>query len=59
MTQGRSTKIISMCKWIRTSGLLIKNSLSLRGEGYHDEAVEAAGARQRYQILHYIPDRNC
>ena len=26
--QGRSTKIISMIKWIRTSRLSIKNSLS-------------------------------
>ena len=29
MAQGRSTKIISMIKWIRTSRLSIKNSLSL------------------------------
>jgi len=28
MTQGRSTKIISMIKWIRTSRLSIQNSLS-------------------------------
>ena len=28
MAQGRSTKIISMIKWIRTSRLSIKNSLS-------------------------------
>ena len=27
MAQGRSTKIITMIKWIRTSGLSIKNSL--------------------------------
>jgi len=35
MAQGRSTKIISMVKWIRTSRLSIKHSLSLwwRGEG--------------------------
>jgi len=30
MAQGRSTIIISMIKWIRTSRLLIKNSLSLK-----------------------------
>jgi len=30
MAQGRSTKIISMIKWIRTSRLSIKNSLSTR-----------------------------
>ena len=29
MAQGRSTKIISTIKWIRTSRLSIKNSLSL------------------------------
>ena len=28
MAQGRSTKIISMIQWIRTSRLSIKNSLS-------------------------------
>ena len=28
MAQGRSTKTISMIKWIRTSRLFIKNSLS-------------------------------
>jgi len=32
MAQGRSTKVISMNKWIRTSGLSIKNSLILSGE---------------------------
>ena len=32
MAQGRSTKIISMIKWIRTSRLSIKNSLSEVGE---------------------------
>ena len=29
MAQGRSTKFISTSKWIRTSGLSIKNSLCL------------------------------
>jgi len=29
MAQGRSTEIISMIKWIQTSRLSIKNSLSL------------------------------
>ena len=31
MAQGRSTEIITMIKWIRTSRLSIKNSLSERG----------------------------
>ena len=29
MAQGRSTKVISMIKWVRTSRLSVKNSLSL------------------------------
>ena len=33
MAQGRSTKIISMMKWIRSSRLLIKNSLWQVSEG--------------------------
>jgi len=32
MAQGRSTKIISMIKWIQTSWLSIKNSRSLFAE---------------------------
>ena len=32
MAQGRSTKIISMIRWIRTSRLSMKNSLSPSGE---------------------------
>ena len=41
MAQGRSTKIISMIKWIRTSRLSIKNSLSLT---VADVAVAAVAA---------------
>ena len=37
MAQGRSTKIISIIKWIRTSRLSIKDSLS-----QEDAPVEAA-----------------
>ena len=33
MAQGRSTKIISTMKWIRTTMLSINNSLSLFGSG--------------------------
>jgi len=33
MAQGRSTETISMIKWIRTSRLSIKNSLSLQERG--------------------------
>ena len=31
MAQGRSARIIAMSKWIRSSGLSIKNSLSAYG----------------------------
>ena len=40
MAQGRSTKIISMIKWIRTSRLSIKNSLSV------DRRLEGRGAKR-------------
>ena len=35
MVQGRSTKFISMIKWIRTSRLAIENSLSQGSGAYH------------------------
>ena len=39
MAQGRSTKIISMIEWIRTSRLPIMNSLSaFPGAGFREEA---------------------
>jgi len=34
MAQGRSTKIISMIKWIQTSTLSLENSLSVREGAY-------------------------
>ena len=43
MAQGRSTKIISMMKWIRTSRLSMKNSLSLKERALH-LVVGAQGA---------------
>ena len=43
MAQGRSTKIISMTKWIRTSRLTIKNSLSSRYLGVRLEEERAGG----------------
>jgi len=40
MARGRSTKIISMTKWTRTSRLSIKNSLSpSRMEGNYRRAL--------------------
>ena len=46
MAQGRSTDIISMIKWIRTSGLSIKSSLSSRAARL---AVCGEGNWQRYE----------
>jgi len=43
MAQGRSTKTISMIKWIRTSRLSIKNSVSL--ELYLSSVVESMNAK--------------
>ena len=39
MARGRSTKMISMIKWIRTSGSSMKNSLSLEGLGFKVEGL--------------------
>ena len=50
MAQGRSTKIILMVKWIRTSRLSIKNSLSAQNNGAPAGAskrASAPAARQR------------
>ena len=35
----RAQQILSMIKWIRTSGLSMNNSLSLRGAGYGQVAA--------------------
>ena len=42
MAQGRSTKIITMIKWIGTSRLSIKNPLSLQGATMTSSAALAA-----------------
>jgi len=47
MAQGRPTKVISMIKWIRTSRLPIKNSLSGLGEGEHQ--FERRAVHQPYE----------
>jgi len=39
MAQDRSTKIISMIKWIRTSRLSMKNSLSTRPLPWQQSAL--------------------
>jgi len=43
MAQGRSTKIISMIKWIPTSRLSMNNSLSLGGGGVEEDGDGAQG----------------
>ena len=45
MAQGRSTEIITMIKWIRTSRLSIKNSLS--GSHHTLQTVERERERER------------
>ena len=45
MAQGRSTKIITMIKWIRTIRLSIKNSLSL--------GTRANGGKEFCDALHH------
>ena len=40
MARGRCTKIISMTKWIRTSRLSIKNSVSLRLGSERENSVD-------------------
>ena len=42
MAQGRSTQVISMIKWIWTTRLSLKNSLSLDAWQACDEAAKAA-----------------
>jgi len=47
MAQGRSTKIISKIKWIWTSRLSIKNSLSVRSETAHERERKERRERER------------
>ena len=57
MAKGRSTKIISMINWIRTSRLLIKNSLSLSSPGgaYHRRLHQGAGFGRLVEEERQIP----
>jgi len=50
MAQGRSTEIMSMIKWIRTSRFSIKNSLSAGGgsKGEAEGAWSAARVAPRH-----------
>jgi len=50
MAQGRSTEIISMIQWIRTSRLSIKNYLSCRTVAPKRRAVEGRVAVQRRAV---------
>jgi len=60
MAQGRSSKIISMVQWIRTSRLSIKNSLS--GQRFRDGIVfkahrllyHSSNAERRRQGVHVV-----
>ena len=44
MVQGRSTKIISMIQWIRTSRLSMKKSLCIQGGGGTSRSSHRGGA---------------
>ena len=63
MAQGRSTKIISMIKWIRTSRLSIKNSLSadnVPGAGQRLSAgSEAVWPRPCLHVILQTLQRSC
>ena len=50
MAQRRSTKIISLVKWIRTSGLLIKNSFSVSAALNAAIGSDAGGDGKRLPI---------
>ena len=53
MVQGRSTKIISMIKWIRTSRLSIKISLSVDGccaVGISDVRIPPSGCERPFDL---------
>ena len=47
MSQSRSTKVISMIQWIRTSRLSIDNSVSLSQYGLQGRDVAAANKSGR------------
>ena len=49
MAQDRSTKIISMMKWIRTSRLSIKNAFSLGGRADRGNAAPEGNRKRRFQ----------
>jgi len=46
MAQGRSTKIISMIQWIRTSRLSIKKSLPEAGSDSEESTREEEGGSE-------------
>ena len=64
MAQGQSTKIISMIKWIRTRGLSMKDSLSVKSKaGGLSQVVEEVmsyaqagypNGRNRHQLVSFL-----
>ena len=52
MAQGRSTKVISMMKWIRTRRLSIKNSLSEQGMMAYDmDQRVLSGSAAQFELI--------
>ena len=51
MAQGRSTKIVSMIKWIRPIRLSIKNSLFARNGGWSHQSVLSPASRKVFVSL--------
>ena len=60
IAQGRYTKIISMIKWIRTSRLLIQNSVSLSTGGSASPACQAEKRRfsRDNNLIHVTRDNS-
>jgi hypothetical protein len=55
MAQGRSTKVISMSKWIRTSRPSIKNTLSLQAQRRRtDELIKSIVPPSEAQFLRVV-----
>ena len=50
MAPGRSTKIISVVKWIRSSRLTVKNSLSC-SSSHHERTLERILASGKFPCL--------
>ena len=55
MARGRSTEIISMIKWIRTSSLSIQNSLSIQVRTPNPELKNVTWRSPVRQVVRKVP----